>query len=116
MVPRGDTDRIEGRNAMGARALIAQIEERAIIAFDGEELSEFLEAAEVIRADDTCVAGWIRILRVNDHFAVQEQTPDGEVLVRRLDSREAAERFVEHRLKDYERMWDGCGCKIDYHS
>ena len=24
--------------------------------------------------------------------------------------------FVEDRLTDYERMWDGCGCKIDYHN
>ncbi len=101
---------------MGVRALIAQIEERAIIALDGEELPELLAAAEVIRADDTCVAGWIRILRINDHFTVQEQTPDGGILVRRLISREAAERFVEDRLNDYERMWDGCGCTIDYHN
>ncbi len=101
---------------MEVRELVAQFEERAIIALDGEALPVLLEAADVIRADDTCVAGWIRILRINDHFAVQEQTPDGEILVRRLISREAAERFVEDRLNDYERMWDGCGCKIDYHN
>ncbi len=96
--------------------LIAQIGDIAIVALDGEALSELLEAAEVIRADDTCIAGWIRILRIKDHFAVQEQTPDGELLVRRLISREAAERFIEVRLNDYERMWDGCGCTIDYHN
>jgi len=101
---------------MGARALIAEIEERAIIALDREELPELLETAEVIRADDTCVAGWIRILRINGHFTVQEQTPDGEILVRRLISREATERFVEDRLKNYERMWDGCSCTIDSHN
>jgi len=101
---------------MEVRELVAKIKQQAIIALDGEALPVLLEAAEVIRADDTCVAGWIRILRINDHFAVQEQTPDGEVLVRRLISREAAERFVEDRLTDYERMWDGCGCKIDYHN
>jgi len=98
------------------RELVAQFEERAIFALDREALPVLPEATEVIRADDTCVAGWIRILRINDHFAVQEQTPDGEILLRRLISREAAERFVEDRLNDYERMWDGCGCKIDYHN
>lgn len=101
---------------MEVRELVVEIEQQAIIALDGEALPELLEATEVIRADDTCVAGWIRILRINDHFAVQEQTPDGEILVRRLISREAAERFVEDRLNDYECMWDGCGCKIDYHN
>ncbi len=96
--------------------LIAQIEDVAIVALNGEALPKLLEATEVIRADDTCVAGWIRILRINDHIAVQEQAPDGGILVRRLNSREAAERFVEDRLNDYERMWDGCGCTIDYHN
>ncbi len=101
---------------MEVRELVTQFEERTFIVLDGEALPDLLEAAEVIRADDTCVAGWIRILCINDHFAVQEQTPDGEILVRRLISRKAAESFVEDRLYDYERMWDGCGCKIDYHN
>jgi len=79
-------------------------------------ITAVLDAAEVIRADDTCIAGWIRILRINDHFAIQVQTPDGEILVRRLISPEAAERFVQDRLSDCERRWDGCGCKIDYHN
>jgi len=96
--------------------LFAQIEDIAIVPLDGEALPELLETAEGNRAEDTCVAGWIRILRINNYFAVQEQTPDGEILVRRLISRQAAERFVEDRLKDYERMWDGCGCTIDYHN
>ncbi len=96
--------------------LIVQIGHVAIVALDSEVLPELLEATEVIRSDDTCVAGWIRILRINEHFTVQEQAPGGEVLVRRLNSREAAESFVEDRLNDYERMWDGCGCTIDYHN
>jgi hypothetical protein len=101
---------------MEIRELVEQIEQEAIIALDGEALPELLEAAEVIRADDTCVAGWIRILRIAGHCIVQEQTQEGEILVRRLRSRAAAERFVEDRLSDYERMWDGCGCKIEYHN
>lgn len=100
---------------MKPRELREQIEKQAIIALDGEALSELLEAAEVVRADDTCVAGWIRILEIEGLYAVQEQTSEGEVLIRNLNSREAAERFIENRLTDYERMWDGCGCKIDYH-
>jgi hypothetical protein len=99
---------------MEVQELIAQIEKLGVIALDLVALPELLEKAEAVRADDTCVAGWIRILRINDRFTVQEQTPGGEVLVRRMVSREAAERFVEGRLRDYERMWDGCGCKIDY--
>lgn len=101
---------------MEAGDLVDEIEQQAIIVLDGEALPELLDAVEVIRADDTCVAGWIRILCIKGHFVVQEQTPDGETLMRRMISREAAERFVKDRLSDYERMWDGCGCKIDYHN
>ena len=25
-------------------------------------------------------------------------------------------RFVAERMDQYERMWDGCGCRIDYYS
>lgn len=100
---------------MEFRDLIDQIEKQAILSLGPGDLPKLLEAADTIRADDTCLAGWIRILSIGGHVAVQEQTPDGEILLRRLASREAAERFVDRRLADYERMWDGCGCKIDYH-
>ncbi|MDX2435673.1 MAG: hypothetical protein QNL88_01370, partial [Acidobacteriota bacterium] len=67
--------------------LVEQIEQQAIIALDGEALPELLDVAEVIRADNTCVTGWIRILCIDRHFVVQEQTPEGEILIRRLTSR-----------------------------
>ncbi len=53
---------------------------------------------------------------LDGYSLVQEETPDGQILLRRLGSREAAEEFVEDRLATYERMWDGCGCKVDYHN
>lgn len=96
--------------------MIAQFEDAAIVALDAEELPQLLELADVIREDDTCISGWIRILRINGSYAVQEQTPGGEILVRMLVSRKAAEHFIEDRLTVYERMWDGCGCKVDYHN
>ena len=96
----------------GFETLLAQ---QSIVALDPEVLPELLEEAEVIREVDTCLSGWIRVLRFGRQVAVQEQTPEGEILLRRLNSRESAEQFVARRLRGYERMWDGCGCKIDYH-
>jgi hypothetical protein len=59
--------------------------------------------------------GYLRIyLCLRNIVLVQEETPDREVLVRIRPTREAAEEFVAHRLETYERMWDGCGCKVDY--
>ncbi|MGD8895608.1 MAG: hypothetical protein PVJ73_06200 [Acidobacteriota bacterium] len=100
---------------MKPRDLIDQMDSRAVLTLEREDLPRLLEVAETIRADDTGLSGWIRILSIDGRVAVQEQTPDGEVLLRRLASRETAERFVDGRLASYERMWDGCGCKIEYH-
>jgi hypothetical protein len=56
----------------------------------------------------------IRILSVDGTILIQEETPDREVLARAMATREDANTFVNKRLEIYERMWDGCGCKIDY--
>jgi hypothetical protein len=99
---------------MDTRELIERIQQLGVVSIDPERLPGLLEATETLRADDTRLAGWIRILRLEGQILIQEQTPDGEVLLRGVTTRDAAERFVDGRLADYERMWDGCGCRIDY--
>jgi hypothetical protein len=94
--------------------LVAKLQSPAPLPIDRETLIEILEAAEVLRQDDTCVAGWIRILSVDGVILVQEETPEGNALARRMPSIEKANDFVSDRLRSYERMWDGCGCKINY--
>jgi hypothetical protein len=94
--------------------LVADLLRRGVVAVDRDTLRELIDAADVLREDDTHVAGWIRVLAVGDSILVQEETPKGEVLVRRMPSRDSAERFVDLRMQSYERMWDGCGCKVDY--
>jgi hypothetical protein len=100
---------------MDTRDLIEKIQKSVVVSLDPERLPGLLEATETLRADDTRLSGWIRILRLDGQIVLQEETPDGEVLLRGLASREAAEQLVDQRLSDYERMWDGCGCRIDYH-
>ena len=45
---------------------------------------------------------------------VQEQTSQGQLLGRVLPSVDEANRLVDDRLAAYDRMWNGCGCRIDY--
>jgi hypothetical protein len=88
---------------------------RRLFVLEADDLPGLIEAAEILREDDTGLAGPIRVLRLDRRILVQEQEPrTSSVLVRELPSREAAERFVAERLDAYERMWDGCGCRIDY--
>ena len=45
-------------------------------------------------------------------MAVEEPTSRQRVLRRLAEDEVAA--FVKDRLDTYERMWDGCGCKVEY--
>ena len=101
---------------MKDQELLRQLAQRPVVALSLEELGELLESAETWREIDTRINGWIRILGMDGAVLIQEQAPDGDVLVRRVPALGDAEVFVESRLVAYERQWDGCGCRIDYHS
>ncbi len=73
-----------------------------------------IDAAETLRAEDTTISGTIRLLRSGEEWLVLEEAPRGRLLLRRYADRAAADAFVDRRLAAYDRMWDGCGCKIDY--
>jgi hypothetical protein len=97
--------------------LLLELQRRKVVVLDADDLMELLESAETIREDDTSIAGPIRILRIDRLIVVQETTTEKrEVVVRGFRSLEEAQSFVDQRLATYERMWDGCGCKIDYFS
>jgi hypothetical protein len=72
-----------------------------------EEWAAILESAEVVREEDTGVAGMLRILDLSGALFVQEQTPDRTILLRRRPNIGEATAFVDARLQTYERMWDG---------
>ena len=99
---------------MDIDALLEKLGEASRLDLSPDELTGLLEEAELVREEDTCISGMIRILRLNNIVLVQEQTPDHEIVVRIRPTVEAAEEFVAGRLATYERMWDGCGCKVDY--
>jgi len=101
---------------MNAADIIRKARQGAVAQIDRDELVHLLGECEAVREVDTRLAGWIRVLVLDRQIAVQEETPDGEVLLRAFETLEAAGAFVDGRLADYDRMWDGCGCKIDYHS
>jgi hypothetical protein len=97
-----------------AGEVLEQARTQDLVTLDEHSLNALLEGAEIIRDEDTCLAGRIRILHMDGTVMVQEQTQEGRILVRRLGSYAAAKSFVDDRLATYERMWDGCGCKVDY--
>ena len=79
------------------------------------DLKTVLENSEIIRNEDTHLSDFIRVIKYNDNLFVQETTFKNEILIRKMDSMNDVDFFVQERLDYYERKWDGCGCKIEYY-
>lgn len=72
--------------------------------------SEFPE----VERHKTQLAGDLILIEV-EGILVAVESPSREARVARpLGGASAAQAFVEKRMEEYERMWDGCGVKIDY--
>jgi len=80
-----------------------------------DELKSVLDNSEIIRAEDTHLSDFIRLLKYESNLFVQEITFKKEIIIRKMNSIEEADKFIQERLDFYERKWDGCGCKIDYY-
>lgn len=86
-----------------------------ILQLPPDALAALLATTQPVHEADTHFAGMIRILEFEGRLLVQEQHPEQELLlVRRFADRATADAFVQDRLDTYERMWDGCGCKVHY--
>lgn len=85
------------------------------IIIEEDELKSVLENSETLRTEDTHLSDLIRLLKFENNLFVQETTFKKEIIIRKMNSLEDADKFFQERLDYYERKWDGCGCKIDYY-
>lgn len=100
---------------MTVEELNSRLDAERIVPIPAAEWAELADGFEEVERHDTGVAGDLLIVRGELGLAAVEQPSPGERVVRQLSHLEEARRFVRRRLDEYERMWDGCGCKIDYH-
>jgi hypothetical protein len=70
---------------------------------------------EEVERHDTMMAGTLLIVRTSAGLAAVEQPQPRERVVRLLGNSTAARGFVDHRMAQYEKMWDGCGCRVRYY-
>ena len=80
------------------------------------ELDDLIKLSEAVLEEDTLISGFVRILKYNNQYVFQEQTPKNEIIIRKFADLKLAQNLVEKRLEIYEKMWNGCGCRIDYHN
>jgi len=78
------------------------------------QLKDLIANSIIVFEEDTFVSGYVRILKFDDTYLFQEQTPKGKILIRKFSDRKSAENLAKERLEIYENMWNGCGCKVDY--
>jgi hypothetical protein len=96
------------------KQILEALEGETYLKVSPEELETIQVETELVSEVDTYMNNVMRLFRYDDRLIVQEYSFDGEIFLRPVESAEAAESFIQKRLETYERMWDGCGCKIDF--
>lgn len=81
---------------------------------DMNRLEDLLKDCDLLQAEDTQLCGWIRLLKGPDGFFLQEQDWQGQGLLHLNGDLAILEALFRDRLTTYERMWDGCGCKVKH--
>ena len=101
---------------MTPNELCERLDAERLVTIPAEEWETVAPAFHEVERHFTVLAGDLLIVRGPDGLAAVEEPRRGERVLRRLPDEEAAQEFVRDRLESYERMWDGCGCKVDYYS
>lgn len=96
--------------------VIKQLEERNVILFPDTEIDQFLEGVIVKKELESKLGGKMRVVDYYGVLLFQEFTDKGEAAVRKVNNMPEAESIINERLETYDRMWDGCGCRVDYYN
>jgi len=100
---------------MNLERIISSIKKKKYLMISEPELNELLSHSKMIIEENTYMSDKIRLLEYNHELLLQEKTTKDENLIRVMKTKKEAEEFIKQRLEIYNRMWDGCGCRIDYY-
>ena len=100
---------------MNLEKVVSTLKRKKYLIISEAELNELLSKSELILEENTYISDKIRLLKYDDDLLIQEKSTKEEFLIRRMNTRKEAEDLIKERLDIYNRMWDGCGCKIDYY-
>jgi hypothetical protein len=100
---------------MSPEKIIAATKKKKYYIVKKEDLKKLLSHSIIVIEEDTHISDKIRLLKFKDEMLIQEKTNKDEFLVRIIKTRKEAEEFIKQRLDIYDRMWDGCGCRVEYY-
>lgn len=104
-----------GTKAVTAQQLNDLLRTKHIVVLPDTEWTALADGFDEVERHDTKVAGDLQIIQTGSGLAAVEQPSAAERVVRVLGGVDEVRQFVRERLSIYERMWDGCGCKVDYY-
>lgn len=99
---------------MDLLSFLTQSDNLAHIKISEEQFESLKHLSKLIFEENTLISDFVRIYRINDFFIFQERTPKDEILIRKFTNESEAKTLIYKRLNIYEKMWNGCGCKINY--
>ncbi|HAB51024.1 MAG: hypothetical protein A2315_11480 [Ignavibacteria bacterium RIFOXYB2_FULL_35_12] len=100
---------------LSLKELNKRFETEKYLIISDEELTDLLKSSQIIFEQDTRLRDFIKILKFEDHFYLQEKTNLGEIIIRQFKNKADAMNLLNDRMEIYDKMWDGCGCKINYY-
>ena len=100
---------------MNLEKILSTAKQNKYSIINNEELEKLLSESETIIEKDTHISDKIRLLKLDNDLIIQEKTTKDELLIRFVKTKKEAEDLIAQRLEIYDKMWDGCGCKVDYY-
>jgi hypothetical protein len=100
---------------MNTEAIISSAKKKKYLIISEPELNELLSQSNIIIEENTYISDKIRLLKFEDVLIIQEKTTKNEYLIRVMKTKKEAEELIKQRLEIYDKMWDGCGCKVKYY-
>lgn len=100
---------------MNIEKIISTLKKKKYSDISKENLNELLSKSKILIEKDTFISDKIRLLKIDNELIIQEKTTKDELLIRSVKSKDEAEKLISERIEIYEKMWDGCGCKVNYY-
>jgi len=101
---------------MKVESIIEKARKSKYVKLSESELVNLLSASQILQDEETNISDKIRLLKFNGELLIQEKTDKDELLIRLMKTKEEADYFIKERLEIYDKMWDGCGCRVDYYN
>jgi len=101
---------------MRIKELITRAKKKAYLKLNEKNLELLLSKCKVVEEKDTLISGKLRLLSFQNDLFIQEQSNKGELLLRFMKDKEEAKEFIDERMETYDKMWDGCGCRVHYYN